>query len=85
MASSIGSTVASFGASFIPDLTDTADIQTALKLLYYGTGGTLNNSNGIHGALYTLYTGNPTLAGSVTITGDLTVNGTTTTINSRDV
>ena len=81
MASSIGSTVASFGASFIPDLTDTADIQTALKLLYYGTGGTLNNSNGIHGALYTLYTGNPTLAGSVTITGDLTVNGTTTTIN----
>jgi hypothetical protein len=32
--------------------------------------------------LYTLYTGNPTLAGNVTITGTLTVNGTTTTINS---
>ena len=74
MASSIGSSIASFGASFIPDLSDNANIQTALKLLYYGTGGTLNNSNGIHGALYTLYSGNPTLAGNVTITGNLTVN-----------
>jgi hypothetical protein len=68
MASTIGSTIASFGAPFIPDLADAANVQTALKLLYYGTGGTLNNSNGIHGALYTLYTGDPSLAGSTIFT-----------------
>jgi hypothetical protein len=69
-------------ATYIPDLTDTANIQTALKQLYYGTtAGTLSTTTGIYGALYTLYSGNPTLAGNVTITGDLTVNGDTTTIN----
>jgi hypothetical protein len=82
MASSIGSSIASFGASYIPDLTDTADIQTALKSLYFGSTGAAVTTNGIYGALYTLYTGNPTLAGNVTITGTLTVNGTTTTLNS---
>jgi hypothetical protein len=81
MASSIGSSIASFGASYIPDLTDTADIQTALKSLYFGSTGAAVTTNGIYGALYTLYTGNPTLAGNVTITGDLTVNGTTVTVN----
>ena len=69
-------------ATYIPDLTDTANIQTALKQLYYGTtAGTLSQTTGIYGALYTLYSGNPTLAGNVTIGGDLTVNGDTTTIN----
>jgi len=74
-----GSTVL---ATLMPELTDTANIQTAMKQLYYGTSdGTLSNSTGIYGALYTLFTGNPTLAGSVTITGDLTVSGTTTTLD----
>jgi len=73
-------------ATYLPDLTDTANIQTALKQLYYGTtAGTLSQTTGIYGALYTLYTGDPTLAGNVTITGNLTVNGTTTTINSTTV
>ena len=79
MASTIGSTIASFGAPFIPDLADTANVQTALKLLYYGTGGTLNNNNGIYGALYTLYSGNPTLSGNLTvntINTSLTASGT---------
>jgi hypothetical protein len=82
MATQIGSGSTTL-ATYIPDLADTANIQTALKQLYYGTvGGTLNQTTGIYGALYTLYTGNPTLAGNVTITGTLTVNGTTTTVNS---
>ena len=83
MATQIGTGTGTTLATFIPDLTDTANVQTALKQLYYGTvGGTLSQTTGIYGALYTLYTGNPTLAGNVTITGTLTVNGTTTTINS---
>jgi len=82
MATQIGSGSTTL-ATYIPDLADTANIQTALKQLYYGTtGGTLSTTTGIYGALYTLYTGNPTLAGNVTITGTLTVNGTTTTVNS---
>jgi hypothetical protein len=82
MATTIGSGSGTL-ASLIPDLTDVSNIQTALKQLYYGTvGGTLSTTTGIYGALYTLYTGNPTLAGNVTITGTLTVNGATTTINS---
>ena len=85
MASSIGSTIASFGASYIPDLSDTANIQTALKYLYYGSTGAANTSNGIYGALYTLFSGSPTFAGDVTITGNLTVNGSTTTVNSTIV
>lgn len=85
MATQIGSG-STLLATYIPDLTDTANVQTALKQLYYGTtGGTLSTTTGIYGALYTLYTGNPTLAGNVTITGNLTVNGTTTTINSTTV
>jgi lipopolysaccharide export system protein LptA len=52
-------------ASLIPDLADASNIQTALKQLYYGTtGGTLSQTTGVYGALYTLYSGNPTLAGS---------------------
>jgi hypothetical protein len=39
------------GASYIPDLTDTADIQQALKLLYYGSTASANSANGIYGAL----------------------------------
>lgn len=82
MATQIGSGTGTL-ATYIPDLTDTSDITVALKQLYYGTtGGTLSTTTGIYGALYTLYTGNPTLAGNVTITGTLTVNGSTTTINS---
>lgn len=77
-----GSPIASFGDSYMPSLSDAADIQTALKALYFGSTGAANTSNGIYGALYTLYTGSPTLAGNVTITGNLTVNGATTTINS---
>lgn len=82
MSSSIGSSIASFGASYIPDLADAANIQTALKSLYFGSTGAADNNNGIYGALRTLYVGNPTLAGNVTITGDLTVNGDTVTINT---
>jgi hypothetical protein len=82
MATQIGSGTGVL-STYIPDLTDSANIQTALKQLYYGTtAGTLSQTVGIYGALYTLYSGNPTLAGNVTITGNLTVNGTTTTINS---
>lgn len=81
MATQIGSGTGVL-ATYLANLADTSNIETALKQLYYGTaGGTLSTSTGIYGALYTLFTGNPTLAGSVTITGDLTVNGTTTTIN----
>lgn len=76
-----GNSIASFGDSFMPSYSDAADIQTALKALYFGSTGAPVSTSGIYGALYTLYTGNPTLAGNVTITGDLTVNGNTTTIN----
>lgn len=73
------------GAPNMPDLTETADIQVALKYLYFGSGGVASNSAGIYGALQRLYVGDPTLAGNVTITGNLTVNGTTTTINSTTI
>jgi hypothetical protein len=43
------------GTSFIPDLTDTADIQSALKLLYYGTTQAAT-TNGIYGSLASLQT-----------------------------
>lgn len=66
-------------ASYIPDLGDAANIQTALKQLYYGTtAGTLSQTVGVYGALYTLYSGNPTLAGNVAITGTLGVTSNTT-------
>lgn len=82
MATQIGSGTTTL-ATYIPDLTDVSDITVALKQMYYGTtAGTLSTTTGIYGALYTLYTGNPTLAGNVTITGNLTVNGSTTNINS---
>jgi hypothetical protein len=56
MASTIGTTpVAGVGTSFIPDLTDSADIQSALKLLYYGTTQTAT-TNGIYGSLSSLQT-----------------------------
>jgi hypothetical protein len=56
MASSIGTTpVAGVGTSFIPDLADTANIQTALKLLYYGTTQAAT-TNGIYGSLASLQT-----------------------------
>jgi len=73
------------GAPNMPNLTEVADIQTALKLLYFGSTGAAVTTDGIYGALHRLYVGNPTLAGSVTITGDLTVNGTTTTINVNNL
>jgi hypothetical protein len=66
----------------IPDLTEAANIQNALRYLYFGSTGSASTSAGIYGALHRLYVGDPTLAGNVTITGNLTVNGTTTTINS---
>lgn len=56
MTSSIGTTpVPGIGASFIPDLTESADIQAALKLLYYGTTQTAT-TNGIYGSLASLQT-----------------------------
>jgi hypothetical protein len=86
MATQIGTGTGTTLATFIPDLADTANIQTALKQLYYGTtNATLSQTTGIYGALYTLYTGNPTLSGNVTISGTLTVNGGTTTINSTTI
>jgi hypothetical protein len=69
------------GAPNMPDLSEAANIQTALKYLYFGSTGVATNSDGIYGALQRLYVGNPTLAGNVTITGDLTVSGTTTTLD----
>ena len=69
------------GAPNMPDLSEAANIQTALKYLYFGSTGAAAPADGIYGALHRLYVGNPTLAGNVTITGDLTVNGDTTTIN----
>lgn len=82
MATQIGSGTGVL-ATYLANLGDVSNIETALKQLYYGTtGGTLSQTTGIYGALYTLFTGNPTLAGNVTITGTLTVNGATTTINS---
>lgn len=80
-----GNSIASFGDSFMPSLSDSADIQVALKALYFGSTGTPVTTSGIYGALYTLYTGNPTLAGNLTVTGNLTVNGATTTINSTTI
>lgn len=69
MATLIGSGTTTL-ATYIPDLADAANIQTALKQLYYGTtAGTLSTTNGVYGALYTLYSGNPTLNGSVTVVG----------------
>lgn len=44
------------GPSHIPDLTESADIQTALKYLYYGSTGAANSANGIYGALSGLKT-----------------------------
>jgi len=63
MATQIGSG-STLLATYIPDLTDTANVQTALKQLYYGTtGGTLSTTTGIYGALYTLFSGSPTIGG----------------------
>jgi hypothetical protein len=84
----IGASGTTFGDSYIPSLSDAADIQVALKALYYGSTGTAVATSGIYGALYTLYTGNPTLAGNVTLTGDLAVNGgdiTTTSTGTATV
>lgn len=83
MASTIGSTIASFGDSYIPALGDNANIQTALQYLYFGSSATANTSNGIYGALYTLYSGSPTIGGSsgtVTIPGNLTLSTTGKTL-----
>lgn len=44
------------GPSHIPDLTELANIQTALKYLYYGSTGAANSANGIYGALSGLKT-----------------------------
>lgn len=75
MASSIGSAIGSF-TPYIPDLADTANIQTALKLLYFGSTAASPATDGLYGALKTLYEGTPTLAGSVvTLSGDIAVNG----------
>jgi len=76
------------GAPYMPDLSEAANIQAALKYLYYGSTGVASNSDGLYGALQRLYVGNPTLAGTVTVAnmtvnGALIVNGTTTTINSN--
>ena len=70
------------GAPNMPDLADAANIQTALKYLYFGSTGAASTTDGIYGALHRLYVGNPTFAGSVTISGDLIVNGDTVTINT---
>jgi hypothetical protein len=42
------------GAPNIPAMSDVADIQTALKYLYYGSTATENVANGIYGLLYNL-------------------------------
>jgi hypothetical protein len=77
---SIGSTITGFGDSYIPQPADSADIQVALKALYFGNTGGASTSppNGIYGALYTLYSGNPILGGNVSVTGTLGVTGATT-------
>lgn len=73
------------GAPYISALGDAANIQDTINYLYYGSTKTAQVTDGIYGALYKLYVGDPTLAGNVTITGNLTVNGTTTTINSTTI
>ena len=75
---SIGSTITGFGDSYIPQPTDSADIQVALKSLYFGSTGAAADTNGIYGALKTLYVGNPTLGGNVAVTGTLGVTGLST-------
>ena len=44
------------GAPYIPDLTETANIQTALKYLYYGSTGAALTTDGLYGALSSLQT-----------------------------
>jgi hypothetical protein len=44
------------GAPYVPDLTEIANIQTALKYLYYGSTGAAVTANGIYGALSSLQT-----------------------------
>jgi len=70
MATSYGTSPYHF---YLPDYTDYADIRTALNNFYYGNtntanGGTGSASQGIYGALYTLYSGNPTLTGTINLT-----------------
>lgn len=82
-----GYPIGSFGDSYMPSLSDPANIQDALKSLYFGVStATPSANNGIYGALYTLYSGNPTLSGNVNITGTVTtptlsVRGSTGVVN----
>jgi hypothetical protein len=75
-----GYPIGSFGDSFMPSLSDSANIQDALKSLYFGlTPTSPNSNNGIYGALKTLYSGNPTLSGSLSVAGTGTFIGNVTT------
>jgi hypothetical protein len=77
MSTTIGtSPISGIGSSYIPELTDTADIQAALKLLYYGTTSSAT-TNGIYGALSYLKT-SPTFSGNVSVGGTLSVTGNLT-------
>lgn len=68
---SIGTTITGFNPSYMPSLSDTADIQVALKALYFGSTGAAANTDGIYGALNTLYNGNPSIG---TTTGTISIN-----------
>jgi len=77
MSTTIGtSPISGIGSSYIPELTDTADIQAALKLLYYGTTSSAT-TNGIYGALSYLKT-SPSFSGNVSVGGTLSVTGNLT-------
>jgi hypothetical protein len=77
MSTTIGtSPISGIGTSYIPELTDTADIQAALKLLYYGSTSAATTS-GIYGSLTYLKT-SPAFTGNVSIGGTLSVTGNTT-------
>lgn len=81
MSTTIGtSPISGIGSSYIPELSDTADIQAALKLLYYGQGGTASTTNGIYGSLSYLKT-SPTFSGNVSVGGNLSVSGNLTAPN----
>jgi hypothetical protein len=76
MTISIGDTTFSSYDIYMPELSDVANIQDALKLYHFGSSKTQTTNKGIHGLLINM-TENPSIYGSLTVkTGTLASPGT---------
>lgn len=73
------SPISGINLPYMPDTSESADIQKALQLLYYGSTGLAVDTNGIYGSFKYLV-GSPSFSGSITVGANIVTSATSVNI-----